>query len=285
MRDSAMIHRLTSLLETEDSAAAEPVTAIIVTRQRPAQLKRALRSLDNQLGVAVEVHIMVDDCDETMAFLAAGFETRGAIRSLDWTRVRRRPRERSGPRRVACLRNIGLDFATRRWCSFLDDDNQLEIDHIESLRLCALKTRAPVAHSWRTLWSTESEPFHIRDTHPWSRDPQLGRMLFKQYADAGIYESGSHVVRDQVVPKNRAASMVDTSEWLFSAAFIRSIGFDEEYSEADWIASRSEDSKLLDRIVELDITIPTTAMPTLRYFMGGYSNAWVGDGTEKDAWQ
>ena len=108
--------------------------------------------------------------------------------------------------------------------------------------------------------------------------------MFVEYEEAGIYRRHTNIVADQVVPLHRERSMVDTSEWLFSAALLRSIGFVADYSRGDWITCRTEDSKLLDRIVESGISVPSTRRPTLRYFLGGYSNNWACDGASIEGW-
>jgi hypothetical protein len=108
--------------------------------------------------------------------------------------------------------------------------------------------------------------------------------MFQNYQAAGIYRVNSNIVSDQVVPYRRDISMVDTSEWLFQTAFLRELGFDVEYSYNDWLMSRTEDSKLLDKIVALGISVPSTRKPTLRYYLGGYSNAWNADGAQSAGW-
>ena len=79
--------------------------------------------------------------------------------------------------------------------------------------------------------------------------------------------------------------MVDTSEWLFETNFIRDLGFCVDYSLGDWLTCHSEDSKLLDAVVARGDKIPSTKQPTLRYYMGGYSNGSEQDGVGPEAWQ
>jgi hypothetical protein len=143
---------------------------------------------------------------------------------------------------------------------------------------------APAAHSWRTLWGQNGRPFRLDGVHPWARTPALARELFDAYEAAGVYQRNSNVVRDQVVPGHRERSMVDTSEWLFKTCFARDLEFQRTYSADDWVTSRAEDSKLLDQIVLIGHDIPSTRKPTIRYFMGGYSNAQCGEGTSASEW-
>jgi len=139
-------------------------------------------------------------------------------------------------------------------------------------------------HSWRSLWSRDGKPFLLNGFHPWCRDSQLARRLFLAYAADGIYRTDSHIVSDQVIPHCRIKSMVDTSEWLLKTAFVQKLGFCEEYTYHDWIISRAEDSKLLDRIVSLGIPVPSTCQPTLKYYLGGYSNNWSEEAAQEKGW-
>jgi len=79
--------------------------------------------------------------------------------------------------------------------------------------------------------------------------------------------------------------MVDTSEWLFETEFLRGIRFVERYSAEDWETSRTEDSKLLDKIVRLGLRAPSTKIATLRYYLRGYSNDWSDEAADLVGWQ
>ena len=171
-----------------------------------------------------------------------------------------------------------------RWCSYLDDDNELEPSHFADLFHCLQASASPAAHSWRTLWERGGRPFLLANSHPWCRDPVHAATLFEQYHRAGIYQIASNIVRDRVVPGRRSESMVDMSEWLFETDFIREIGFVDTYNSEDWQTSRAEDSKLLDEIVARHLRIPSTERPTLRYHLGGYSNNWTSEGAQLRGW-
>jgi hypothetical protein len=68
--------------------------------------------------------------------------------------------------------------------------------------------------------------------------------------------------------------MVDTSEWLFERDLLLQIRFCEEYSYEDWVEVRPEDNKLLRSLVAEGVPIACTHAPSLRYYLGGYSNAF-----------
>lgn len=254
---------------------APQLTTIIVTRHRVKYLKRAIQSLAAQQPVQVALVVLIDDCSSTSSFLEELRPPIGAIQSVRWTNAKRAPHVRTGPKHLAALRNRALQMVATSWCSYLDDDNELEPKHLSKLMECILQSGSPATHSWRSLWTRDGRPYYLKDRHPWCRDPRLARKLFVQYRDAGIYQAGTNIVHDQVVPFCRHESMVDMSEWLFETGFIRSIGFEENYSSKDQETCWAEDAKLLDDIVTRGLGIPSTKEPSLRYYLGGYSNNWA----------
>lgn len=266
------------------STPTDILTVVVITRCRLDLLARAIRSLVVQEAVRLDVIIVIDACPATVQYAGTVPLCCGAIRSIQWIYEDRGARDRSGPRRLATLRTRGLKAVRTRWCAYLDDDNEVESSHYVDLLRCMVDSGSPAAHSWRTLWERDGRPFPLADKHPWCRDPKLAATLFEQYQRAGIYEVASNVVRDRVVPGRRSESMVDMSEWLFEAGFIRQIGFVSTYDRSDWQSSRAEDSKLLDNIVATRLRIPSTEKATLRYYMGGYSNSWENDGAQLSGW-
>lgn len=274
------IKRKSDLIGPEDTN----VTCIVLTRQRPSLLERALSSLSIQVNVSVDLVIIIDDCYST-ADKFKDFYLTGAIQSMRVYFAERSIQESSGPNRVARLREWAISSTVRTtWVAFLDDDNTVSPNHYETLLHCAQQNRSYAAHSWRSLWSPEGEPFHLIDQHPWSRNPDKARELFSQYEAAGIYQRNSHIVRDQVVPRRRELSMVDTSEWLFEITFLQQFKLNFSYTLTDWERSHTEDAKLLDQIVESGISIPSTREPTLQYFLGGYSNNPSSEGATLADW-
>lgn len=60
------------------------VTSIIVTRGRVDLLTRAIRSLIAQVGTAIELRVVIDDCQSTLDYLQGSARISGAVRSLEW---------------------------------------------------------------------------------------------------------------------------------------------------------------------------------------------------------
>lgn len=265
-------------------AASVDVTVVVLTRARPSQLRRALLSIANQRSIVVDVLVVVDDCAATRHALEAVPHSFGAVHDLHVLAEPRGVGERSGPGRVARLRQLAANSVSTRWLTFLDDDNVISPDHCYSLLRTVELHRSIAAHSWRSLRSSTGEPFLLDGRHPWSKDEERAAEIFRRYERAGIYRRRSSIVRDQVVPYCRELSMVDTSEWIFASSFIKDVDWCQRYTREDWIEARAEDNKLLDAIVATGEEVPATRRPTLHYYLGGYSNNPKNDGAALESW-
>lgn len=255
--------------------AALEISTIIITRKRVDLLNRALRSLQAQRIIKTNLLVIIDDCYITENFLKQNNFAAGAVQNARWINIKREASDKDGPSRLATLRNYALQEIKSRWCTFLDDDNEILPMHYCQLLNKILESEVPAVHSWRSLWRLNGKPFYLKNKHPWCRVTELSKKLFSQYRDAGIYRVGSNIIYDLVVPYCREKSMVDMSEWFFETEFIRGIGFVQNYNTEDLLISHTEDAKLLDIIVNMGIIIPSTKLATLKYYMGGYSNYWL----------
>ncbi|MGH8903839.1 MAG: glycosyltransferase family 2 protein [Egibacteraceae bacterium] len=263
-------------------AATEAITVITVTRERPALLRRAIRSVLVQDYRGPTTHlVLVDGCPATISWLRSARPG-----PLSWMMVPRCPGQRSGPARLAKLRNLAVRLVKTRWMAFLDDDNEYEINHLSSLMACAQSSGSPAVHSQRTICWSDGQPY-LEQRMPWKRDKQLGGLIYKDLCDKGVFTPGSNVVRDRADPKGHPgpARMVDTSEWLFRRRLLLEMPFSETYSLQDWMEVIPEDNKLLQRLVAEEIPIVGTGLPTLRYYLGGYSNAFEGGEATGGLWQ
>lgn len=252
------------------------ITVITVTRARPALLLRAIESVCRQdYRGRLEHLILIDECPVTTAVLHT---VARQVPGLSWRQIPRSPHERSGPPRLARLRNAAVRLAATPWVAFLDDDNQYEESHLSSLLACAQATGFPAVHSERTLQHPDGSPY-LEPRMPWERDPAEGRRIYAQLRDKGVFVPGSNVVHDRADPQGHPAPvrMVDTSEWLFSRELLLDILFCEQYSLADWEQVIPEDNKLLRRLIAERVPIASSRLPTLSYRLGGYSNAFARD--------
>ncbi len=197
-----------------------------------------------------------------------------AASPVSWTFERRGPGVRSGPARSAVLRNRCVQHVrTSKWISFLDDDNEYEPAHLESLLRCARAASCRAVHSWVRVFHPDGRPF-TAPAHPWEEDPHASRATYEDLVRKGVRVPFSNVFRDRADPLgvNDPVRDVDTSAWLLQRDLLLECPFTEEYNARDWETMNTEDRKLVVDLVDRREPIVCTSKATLRYYLGGYSN-------------
>lgn len=263
------------------SAATRPepgVTVITLTRHRPHLVQRAIRSVQAQQAQEPVRHlVLVDECPRTMAalepagVLPAGVEVRYMPRG---------PGEVSGPGRSSRLRNLGVRRSAGPWIAFLDDDNEWTADHLQTLLERARETGVRACYSEVSLLNPDGSPY-LEPRWPWAHTPAEAERLYQEYLAKGICVAGSNVIRDRPgvfeVP-------TDTSSWLLARELLLEVPFAEEFTEDDACNIVGEDDKLFWALVARGEPMVCTARPTLRYYLGGYSNNPHGKTDETFSW-
>lgn len=250
------------------------VTVITVTRERPKMLKRAIASIFHQQCCFKINHlILIDDCQDTKKML----EKHNFSNShLLWKYMPRKASEYSGPGRSAVLRNHGVQISKSRWISFLDDDNEYEKNHIQTLIDCILESGAFVAHSYLKVFYRDGRPY-IQDEHPWEINGLSKKDSFKWLVEKGVRIPGSNIFQDRGDPKGtkNPVRTIDTNAFFFERNILIQFPFTEEYSRDDLERMEGEDDKLLRDLIENDIQLACTKKATVFYYLGGYSNMIV----------
>jgi len=251
----------------EPAGAPGGVTVITLTRHRPDLVVRAMRSVAAQrTNESVRHLVLIDDCPATREALADG-STGADIRYLP-----REPGEVSGPARSSRLRNLGVRLSTDRWIAFLDDDNEWTADHLDSLLACARTTGARAVHSHIRLLNRDGSAY-LEPRWPWARDEAEAREIYQDYVRKGLLVPGSNVVGDRPGFHDEPP---DTSSWLLERELLAEVPFAEEFSPADAESRIGEDDKLFFALRERGEPIACSRRPTLRYYLGGYSNSPTG---------
>ncbi len=216
--------------------------------------------------------IVIDHCLKTRIFL----EENRDLPNTMWHWMPREHKEKSGPKRLAKLRNYAVQMAeTARWISFLDNDNEFEPNHLSSLVACTIRTGCEAVHSQRKLFWSDGTPY-LKQRWPWSRDEVKSRQIYRELCIKGVLRPGSNIEQDRCDPLEHPnpVRIVDTGEWLFERSLLIRYPFCEEYTHEDWVSITTEDDKLLQCLVENRVPIASTKTPTLRYYLGGYSNTF-----------
>lgn len=262
------------------SERTEPqtITAVTLTRRRPALVQRAMRSVRAQrTGHAVRHLVLVDDCQDTMATLQplAGRWPNAEIRYMP-----RKADETSGPGRSSRLRNWSARHSTSRWIAFLDDDNEWLPDHLELLVRCAVEHGVRAAHSHVRLMNRDGTPY-LEPLWPWAHDAEEARAIYQDYAAKGICTPGSNIVRDR---PGFFDEPVDTSAWLLARTLLLEVPFEDDFSATDADNRIGEDDKLFWSLVGRGEPLACSGTATLKYYLGGYSNNPLGRTDEGFSW-
>ncbi|MFD2765827.1 glycosyltransferase [Micromonospora eburnea] len=252
------------------------VTVITLTRRRPDLVRRAIRSVREQRTAHPVRHlVLIDDCPATRDALDAA-QPAG-------TEVLYMPREYwevSGPGRSSKLRNFGVRRATDRWIAFLDDDNEWTPDHLDTLITCAVETGARAVHSHVQLLNRDGTPY-LEPRWPWAQNPDDAAEIYRDYVAKGIVTPGSNIVGDRPGFHDEPA---DTSSWLLDRRLLLEVTFAEEFSSSDAENLIGEDDKLFWALIDRGESIECSRRPTLRYYLGGYSNSPTGKTDETFSW-
>jgi hypothetical protein len=261
----------------------DSITVVTVTRRRVPLLQRCIESVKNQSCKGSVQHLIItDDCPQTISWLACSYPSDSKLRHQ---LVKRSPEERSGPPRLARLRNYANRLVETPWTAFLDDDNEYEVNHLFSLLQCVAETGCPAVHSHRKLVCFEGTPF-LEPRWPWCRDRQQGEQRYQELVEKGVMQAGSNIIRDRVdlSPGRSYIMLVDTSEWLIKTEVLQSIRIPETFSLQDWLDNLAEDDKLVEALVSSRIRIACSELPSLKYYLGGYSNDFDGKYPHSEHW-
>jgi len=250
------------------------ITVITLSRNRVTLLSRAIASVQAQDFTGRFEHlIVIDGCHDTRRFLER--LPRPSRPLLRWQFVPRDPDTPGGAPRCAVLRNLAIDMAWGERIAMLDDDNRFAAHHLSSLWHLACDSGAKAVHSYRFLFWRNGKAFRL-PVVPWIPDPDLSRHWHAKLVDRAVLRLGDNLMCDCADPFGHPDPVrtIDTSEWLLDASLLREVRFRTEYDAAE-ISSPAgmvcEDGKLLDDLARRRVRVETTGLPTLDYFLGGYS--------------
>ena len=161
-----------------NSTATPPLASVIVRTLGRDSLSRALSSIASQSHRPLEI-VLVDAAGEVLAMsqhdrIPVRVVNRG---SLD------RPR----------AANAGLEAARGAWLMFLDDDDEVDRDHVALLMATAAVARLPVAYGQTRLLAPDGSLVRVFGG-PYSREALLRSnylaihsvLFHRQFVDAGV---------------------------------------------------------------------------------------------------
>ena len=245
------------------------------TTGRLELLLRAMRSVAAQVDVKLQHIVVGDDCPHlndsaTASRLARDFPGSLIVARPGFSIVNRG----YAPARTAVVRNIGIEEATGTFVAHLDDDNEIEPDHIASL-VDVLRTTpdADIAYSWRQLVSPSGQDADLQGRSPWYKAEAASRRFFQDQMAFGIVDRHSNVLRDvPVAPDGRDVFHIDSSELLVRTTVHKLLRFRTAYDDREMRAGLCEDRAFCIDACARGLKFAPSGRPTLRYYLGGYSN-------------
>lgn len=236
------------------------ITVVIVTHDRPALLREAVRSVvDQRVDADVEL-LIVGDASPS---LEAMRDDLAAVQILNV------PRERSFPStgaRLGNLRNLGVEHAAGDWIAFLDDDNRYTPDHLATLLATATATGAVAVHSHRVLLEPDGTPW-AGARFPWPTPGLDAIAALRWLTDQGVL--APPVMRDRTPLHDGHPGTVDTSEWLVRRRTCLEIPWPEDMRPDDEVAGIGEDGAWLRHMVAARTRIACSERATLMFRLGG----------------
>ncbi len=125
-----------SFLPVADSAEfpEQPLVSILIrTHRRPGWVREAITSAAQQTYPNVEIVVVEDGEPTSKSMIERHF---GHLKNLRYHAT-------GTPVGRASAGNLAMDLATGEWCNFLDDDDLLYADHVETLMATALREKVP----------------------------------------------------------------------------------------------------------------------------------------------
>ena len=245
------------------------VSVITPSSNRTDLLLRAVNSVKNQDYPNIE-HIIVGDNHPTLSTLRE--QIRGSNLMARVVNLNTPAEIIYHPLRASIARNHGISIAKGDYIAHLDDDNQIEPDHISSLVSTVEREGADAAHCWRKLLTADGSLFIIK-TYPWAINPYLADYVFGEFIKAGICNPMTNEFRDQMVtPQGDPILHIDSSEWLIRREVHERIKFPVQYTLRQMIQHQTEDFLLATAFYQNGIKVVCSEKATLLYYLGGYSN-------------
>lgn len=192
---------------------------------------------------------------------------------VDWQQLPGKPFQGASSARMARLRSAAVADVTQPLVGFLDDDNEIEPEHIQSLCQLLSDTTLEAAHAWRQVFNPDGSAF-LFEHYPWHDDPAVAHNMYRWGLAQGVFTPGSPVMRDGArgPESGESYATVDMNEWLFRTPCLQRLGFDDAFSQLEVDQRVGEDDKLFHRVQAQGVKFACSERASVRYYLGGVSN-------------
>ena len=238
------------------------ITVITVTKNRPNLLEQAIKTVKDQTYPNIKHLIIIDECPKTLEMMESKYKNDPKIKYEYMTRLEN---DKSGPNVLARLRTNAIHEIGEGWFSFLDDDNEFYSNHIEELYKFAVSNNCSAVHSYREVIYKDGTPY-LKEEWPWGRTDEKKIETYNYMKEAEVVVPGSNIWHDKF------GYTVDTNVWLLRAELFNNQEIENKYTEEDYEECRPEDEKMMELLIKNNVRVLSNQMPTVKYYLGGYSN-------------
>jgi len=258
------------------------VSIITLTKDRDKQLLKCIHSVSEQTYLGAIEHIIIH---ESFPFVARETERLLELgKNIKLIAADTIPKSDDVipfyiPSRLSYMRNYAVKFCDGEYICYLDDDNWVATNHIESLvSTMESETDIDVAYCWRWLVREDGTPW-IEEEYPWTpisrlstNKNRLSRYIYEELVRSGVRVSGSHLVRDTLIGcEGQALFTIDQGEFLVSRTLQQKLPFTVKYPWRKMTGDYSEDHDFIERAYLAGYKFRCTEKATLFYTIGGYS--------------
>lgn len=253
----------------------EKVSVVILTKNRYDEFIRAINSVIRQdILLKIEIIVIGDNCEYIKDVIFDDIPKNINVKKIN-VYLDEKKEYKITVKRVATLRDIAIRLFEGEYVCFLDDDNEWEPYHLSSLLKVVNNKDYLAVYSWRKLYLKNRSPW-IPDHWPWLGSDLSQKELLRIYQKIGMLRNNSNILKDNhnVIYNNKDFSTVDMGAWLFKREFFNHINFETCYSEKQVDRLVTEDDILLLDVKKNNIAVCSSEVPSLKYCLGGYSNAY-----------
>jgi glycosyltransferase involved in cell wall biosynthesis len=259
--------------ESQETVPFPLVTVVTPTLGRQSLFTRVVPSVRRQHYPHVEHLIVCDPLGPTPEELLRQLTTKCgvadvAMRVVPAGEMADQRASSYRPARAAHARMAGVAAARGELIAFLDDDNEYEADHLGSTARALFEHGgARAVHSWRTLYTSDGEPFLDR-RNPWTSEIAQAREDYHALVAAGVCVEGSNQMLDSI-----HQNTVDSSEWLIRRDVLDAVPWRTTYSPSERAALLGEDVAFCFDLKSKGVRVVCTRRATVRYYLGGFSTS------------
>lgn len=268
------------------------ITVITVTKGRYELLHRAAQSVYRQdYSGGIEHLILADDCIDLISGIK-DLLPENNLRCTKLISVVRNKEERglAGATRrlvyprLARLLNKGIQMASSEWIAFLDDDNEFELDHLQSLYDFAMQNGSQAVHSARYMLNKDGSPY-LDPLFPGTENSLEAARIYELLCKRGVWIKGTNVLLDSadthqaafnnstIMTEKDPVFLVDQNLWLLKRSVLIKYPIPELFSDEDIKNNTCPDDKMLKNLIINGVNIKSNKKPSVKYYLGGISNA------------